>query len=389
MVASNIWHSSQTKKVASLSAYDKAQVLKVLKKTNEYRQAVGKPPLEWDEKLAAYAQMRSQEIAEKYNPPHKRPDGKDWSSEIIMTYGAIGENIAAGQGNAEEVSLGWKNSPGHYRNMISGNFSRIGIGLVRVPNASDPQGYTYYWTQTFGGGNAKSPYTFDENRKPKEPDVINILGNNIVLLEENKLDIQGGEEVASNASIAYKRGQLRHPAYSKSLKFSYDGFDAIVQDPKATGFEYQTFGEIVDGNQFPVQYINIGKATTPDDISIVRATYKGVALGSVKQHKHYYSDVTADIADKNMHIVFSNTRFNDQGDDVAFFSPNTPQGRGLNFSENMQWDSQKHRFVKEDTQGNHIHAHFYGPNGEEIGGQFDRDVTDLGRYRGAFGAKKQ
>ncbi|MDP8042724.1 MULTISPECIES: transferrin-binding protein-like solute binding protein, partial [Pasteurellaceae] len=75
--------------------------------------------------------------------------------------------------------------------------------------------------------------------------------------------------------------------------------------------------------------------------------------------------------------------------DVAFFSPNTPQGRGLNFSENMQWDSQKHRFVKEDTQGNHIHAHFYGPNGEEIGGQFDRDVTDLGRYRGAFGAKKQ
>ncbi|MBR0574691.1 MULTISPECIES: CAP domain-containing protein, partial [Pasteurellaceae] len=165
-----------------------------MKKTNEYRQAVGKPPLEWDEKLAAYAQMRSQELVKQYG--HTRPNGTDSSSEIIITYGAVGENIAVGQDNAEDVSLGWKNSPGHYRSMISGNFSRIGIGLVRVPKASDPQGYTYYWTQTFGGGNAESPYTFDENRKPKEPDVINILGNNIVLLEENKLDIQGGEEVA-------------------------------------------------------------------------------------------------------------------------------------------------------------------------------------------------
>ncbi len=389
MVSTNLWHSKETQKVAGLSAYDKEQVLKVFEKVNEYRKAVGKKPLVWDEKLAAYAQMRSQELVTKYS--HTRPNGEEPNSEIYFTAGAIGENIAAGQGNAEEVSLSWKNSPPHYKNIINDDFNKIGIGFVRVPNKSDPQGYTYYWTQIFGGGNAESPYSFDNNRQPKEPDIIKLLGKNIILLDENKLKLQGGKEVVSNASKAYKEKRLDHPIYSKSLQFSDSNFSAIIQDPATVGFNYQTFGEIVDTDQAPVQYVNIGKVTAPDNISIIKATYKGASLGSIRQEEHYYADVTATVSDKKMNISFTNTRFDYEGKgDVVVFNPDSVQGKDLNFTEkNLEWNSQNKRFEKQDTQGNHIFSHFYGPKGEEIGGQFSRDVEKLGRYNGAFGAKKQ
>ncbi|MDG6882100.1 uncharacterized protein, YkwD family [Phocoenobacter uteri] len=389
MVSSSLWNSKSDKKIAALSAYDKAQVLKVLEKTNEYRKAVGKKPLVWDEKLAAYAQMRSQELVQHYS--HTRPNGTESYSEIQITAGSVGENIAAGQGNAEEVSLGWKNSAGHYQNIISDHFDKIGIGFVRVPNKSDPQGYTYYWTQTFAGGNAESSYTFDKNHQPKEPEVINLLGKNIVLLDGNKLQLENGQEIVSNASKAYKERRLAHSIYSKSLQFSDDSFRAILQDPTKANFVYQTFGEIVDSNQAPVQYVNIGKPTVPDNIDIMEATYKGASLGSVRQGEHYYADVTATIRDKKMDVSLSNTRFDYKGEgEVYIFTPDSIQGRGLNFTEkNMQWNSANKRFEKQDDQGNHIFSHFYGPKGEEIGGQFSRDVEKLGRYNGVFGAKKQ
>ncbi len=379
-----------------MSAYDKSEVLTVLKKTNEYRKAVGKKPLKWDENLAAYAQMRSQELVEAYG--HTRPDGSNANSGVIWTYGATGENIAAGQDNAEVVSLAWKNSPGHYANMIDDNYERIGIGLARVPDALDnplnknQQKYHYYWTQTFVGGNATSPYSFDHSQSPKEPDVISILGQRIVLTPKYELSFIGGNPITTNASQAYSEGELSHPIYKKSLKFSGDGFDAIVQDPKTGGFIYQTIGEIVDTSQdyYPVQYVNIGQPTTPNDITTIKATYRGVALGNINQDTHYYSDVMAKVTGKEMDIEFSNTRFNYNNDGLYIFSSNLPEGEGPNFKETMQWDNKTHQFVKNNSEnGNHIQARFYGPNGEEIGGQFERVIKYLGQYQGAFGAKKQ
>ena len=59
-------------------------------------------------------------------------------------YTAWGENIAFGFTTAQAVVTAWMNSPGHRANILSANFTEIGIGL-----SVSAQG-VYYWTQEFG-----------------------------------------------------------------------------------------------------------------------------------------------------------------------------------------------------------------------------------------------
>lgn len=123
----------------------KDNVNDVVKYTNEFRTEVGKEPLTLDETLTKAAMVRAIEMAysDKFN--HERPDGnmcyyimRDFGQDI---YG-VGENIASRQRNAKEVSYAWKGSQGHYENMISASFTRIGIGVINFYG-------TYYWVQLF------------------------------------------------------------------------------------------------------------------------------------------------------------------------------------------------------------------------------------------------
>ncbi|MEP6871128.1 MAG: CAP domain-containing protein, partial [Anaerolineaceae bacterium] len=59
-----------------------------------------------------------------------------------------GENIAGGTAwnSAQSVFDGWKASPGHNTNMLTGSYRVIGIGRVNV--AGSP--YGWYWTTDFG-----------------------------------------------------------------------------------------------------------------------------------------------------------------------------------------------------------------------------------------------
>lgn len=58
-----------------------------------------------------------------------------------------GENIAAGHATAAEVFAAWKASPGHNANMLSSDFSVLGVSLVHVSGSP----YGWYWTTDFGG----------------------------------------------------------------------------------------------------------------------------------------------------------------------------------------------------------------------------------------------
>ena len=57
-----------------------------------------------------------------------------------------GENIAAGTMTAAETYGLWLDSPGHCRNMLSPNFSELGVGYAAVQGSS----YRHYWVQNFG-----------------------------------------------------------------------------------------------------------------------------------------------------------------------------------------------------------------------------------------------
>lgn len=117
----------------------------VVKYTNEFRAEVGKAPLTLDETLTKAAMVRAIEMAYSDKFSHERPDGnmcyyimRDFGQDI---YG-VGENIASRQRNAKEVSYAWKGSQGHYENMISASFTRIGVGVINFYG-------TYYWVQLF------------------------------------------------------------------------------------------------------------------------------------------------------------------------------------------------------------------------------------------------
>ncbi len=66
----------------------------------------------------------------------------DMMEEYGVSYRTAGENIAKGQSSAEEVVDGWMNSPGHRENMLSDDFTHIGVGYVEEE---------HIWTQQFIG----------------------------------------------------------------------------------------------------------------------------------------------------------------------------------------------------------------------------------------------
>ena len=59
-----------------------------------------------------------------------------------ITYNYAGENIATGYATPDAVVTAWMNSAGHRANILSSNFTRMGIGYVEDGN---------YWTQWFIG----------------------------------------------------------------------------------------------------------------------------------------------------------------------------------------------------------------------------------------------
>ena len=63
-------------------------------------------------------------------------------------YYGVGENIAAGQASIEEVMTGWKNSPGHFKNMINSEYMHVGFGMAINQETT----YKTWWVQNFGYG---------------------------------------------------------------------------------------------------------------------------------------------------------------------------------------------------------------------------------------------
>lgn len=117
----------------------------VIKYTNSYRKEVNAKALKYDEKLSIVATIRVIEIAYYDKFDHVRPNGLTFSSvirDLNINYGYCGENIAYGYIDSEEVSVAWKESKGHYKNMVNTQYTKIGVGYYEYNN-------TIYWAQIF------------------------------------------------------------------------------------------------------------------------------------------------------------------------------------------------------------------------------------------------
>lgn len=121
----------------------------VLNLVNAIRAEAGVEPLTLDTTLCCAASMRAIEMDYANYFAHARADGRECFSAIDyygIGYWSAGENIAAGYSSPASVVEGWKNSPGHYQNMVSPSFTKLGVGYSA---AGTGYGYNGYWVQLF------------------------------------------------------------------------------------------------------------------------------------------------------------------------------------------------------------------------------------------------
>ena len=109
----------------------------VLELVNKARAAQGVDALTLDPDLCKAAAIRAEELGTYFS--HDRPNGASCFTVFeevgIKSYHAAGENIASRYADANAVMNGWMNSPGHRANILSEDYSRIGIarsGSARV-----------------------------------------------------------------------------------------------------------------------------------------------------------------------------------------------------------------------------------------------------------------
>lgn len=119
---------------------------KVVELVNVERQKAGLSTLKMDSAISNVARAKSKDMAVNNYFAHQSPtygSAGDMLRQFGISWSAWGENIASGQRTPEIVVNAWMNSPGHRANILSNNFSKIGVGYVTNSNG------TPYWTQIF------------------------------------------------------------------------------------------------------------------------------------------------------------------------------------------------------------------------------------------------
>lgn len=112
----------------------------ILKETNHVRAEAGLPPLKLSNALNSVAQGCSQQQAAQGYMAHC----DNFASKFPQGWTTASENVAMGY-SVGEVTTGWRNSPGHYRNMTDPKATHIGIGIAYGADG------TPYYTQNFAG----------------------------------------------------------------------------------------------------------------------------------------------------------------------------------------------------------------------------------------------
>ena len=123
----------------------------IFQRVNQERSAAGLPALSYNTTMEHYARIKSKDMGDNGYFSHEDKQGNLITAQMKadgVSYRAWGENIAYIQGINSNSALAtkfmdnWMNSSGHRANILSTNFSSIGIGVYKIGN-------TYYATQEF------------------------------------------------------------------------------------------------------------------------------------------------------------------------------------------------------------------------------------------------
>ncbi len=120
--------------------------IQVVELVNKQRTSKGLKALTNNTSLESTARKKSQDMINRGYFSHQSPtygSPFDMMKRFGIKYSSAGENIAMGQKTPQAVVTAWMNSEGHRRNILSVNYSQIGVGLAKKSNG------TTYWTQMF------------------------------------------------------------------------------------------------------------------------------------------------------------------------------------------------------------------------------------------------
>lgn len=123
-----------------------AEETEVVNLLNQERAKNGLSALTCDAKGITVARAHSQDMCDRGYFSHYTPEGKapwDRLAEGGVQFSSAGENIAMGYSTPQAVHTGWMNSSGHRENMLTPNWTRVGVGMIRC------KGTTPYWTEVF------------------------------------------------------------------------------------------------------------------------------------------------------------------------------------------------------------------------------------------------
>lgn len=116
---------------------------------NQYRHDKGLKPLKLNAELTEAAKAHSRDLAKWDRISHYGSDGSNpWDRVKRTGYKArlAAENVGTGQINFDEVLKGWKESPGHNKNLLLSDAREMGLALVQEPKTE----FKSFWTLIIG-----------------------------------------------------------------------------------------------------------------------------------------------------------------------------------------------------------------------------------------------
>ena len=116
---------------------------------NQYRADNGLKPLRLNTALTDAAKEHSRDLAKWDRISHYGSDGSNpWDRVKRTGYKPklAAENVGTGQASFEEVLRGWKESPGHNKNLLLSDAREMGLALVQDPKTE----FKSFWTLVIG-----------------------------------------------------------------------------------------------------------------------------------------------------------------------------------------------------------------------------------------------
>ena len=148
----------------------------VVELVNLERAKIPLPPLKSTDGLENAGRYHAADMAQDnyfYHDTYDQVDGEllwicsTWQRIATYTTGAMGENIAAGYSDPQDVMNAWLNSAGHRSNILSEDSWEIGVGYYE--GSGD---YGRYWVQDFGKRSGIYPLIINnEAAETKTPQV--------------------------------------------------------------------------------------------------------------------------------------------------------------------------------------------------------------------------